>query len=191
MENDEIEIDLVEYSERFFSTLKKMFKMVFILTLTGFIFFEIKTFLTFHETYSSKAVYIPSKNESTAMFKVEDDHDALIATFNSLLTSDLMKEVICEKLEIDNFSGKIETKRIADTNLVEIITTSDNPQKAYDLLSCILDNYSIVTNSVMSDVKMYLFDTPQIASVPDSSPDYVQNGLKGGYLDLDWVFYLF
>lgn len=179
MDDNENKIDLTQYIERFYAQLRKMAKVVIAIMVVTSVFFEFKTIFGFDIVYSSKAVYLPYQANASNIFTTKDGENELIKTFNSVITGEMMKDVIKEKLEMDTIPAQISTQLIAETNLVTLKVTSKDPQIAYDIITCILDNYSLVTSQMMSDVTMNVFDIPQLATSPDQVPDYLKTAVKG------------
>lgn len=179
VDENENKIDITQYIERFYITLRKMKKVVVVIVLLTTLFFEAKTLFGFDIVYSSQAIYLPSRSNDSNIFTTVDGENELVSTFNSVISGEMMRDVIKEKLEIDTVPAQIQTIAIPETNLVTLKVSASDPQMAYDVITCILDNYSLVTSQMMSDVTMNVFDIPQLASEPDALPNYFKSGLKG------------
>ena len=178
MDLNEDKIDLTQYFNRFYISLRKLKKWLLLLIVVCFLFMEIRTMFFFETTYSSRAVFIAYQSEQTNIFSQSDDNDDLVTTFNRLLTGNMMQEIICQELNVSSVPGQISLSRLTDTNLINLTVTAADPQDAYDVINCIVNNYGQVTEIVMSDVSLSLLDTPQLATSPDAYPDYIKSGKK-------------
>ena len=175
MDLNEDKIDLTQYFNRFYISLRKLKKWLLLLIVVCFLFMEVRTMFFFETTYSSRAVFIAYQSEQTNIFSQSDDNDDLVTTFNRLLTGNMMQEIICQELNVSSVPGQISLSRLTDTNLINLTVTAADPQDAYDVINCIINNYGQVTEIVMSDVSLSLLDTPQLATSPDAYPDYIKS----------------
>lgn len=189
-DNQENKIDLMKYFDRFYKAFMKLRMLVFIIVIACMAFFEIKTVFFFHTVYSSQAVFIASSEGQDNIYMTSDDNDDLLSTFNGLITGNMMQKVIMKDLGVSSVPGNISLSRIPDTNLIELKVTSSNAQDAYDVITCIINNYGQVTDLVMSDVSMSILDTPMLASEPDAYPDYLGSAIKGLLVGLIISFFV-
>jgi len=178
-ENTEEKIDLMKYLDRFYRAFSKLKKWILVILIICTAAIEARTFFFFNTTYSSNAVFIVSKAEQSNIYVSSDDNDDFLSTFNNLMTGDMMKKVIMKDLGVSVIPGRISLSRIPETNLIELKVTSANAEDAYNVINCMINNYSQVTDMVMSDVTLSILDTPSLAEAPDASPDYIRTGLKG------------
>ncbi len=190
MDLNEDKIDLTQYFNRFYISLRKLKKWLLLLIVVCFLFMEIRTMFFFETTYSSRAVFIAYQSEQTNIFSQSDDNDDLVTTFNRLLTGNMMQEIICQELNVSSVPGQISLSRLTDTNLINLTVTAADPQDAYDVINCIINNYGQVTEIVMSDVSLSLLDTPQLATSPDAYPDYIKSGIYGIVIGVGLSFIL-
>ncbi len=194
MEENENKIDIIKVVDRFYKNIVRMKKMILVVVVVFTLLSFVRSFLSFEKSYSSKAVFIASSTKGGSMYVTSTDNDEILSMFNSLITSSSMKEVIMEQLNMDHVPGSISVKRIPETNLIELKVTSSDPDDAYAVITCILNNYSQVTKNVMSDISMNVLDTPMLAQSTDQSPHHFKNALKGtimgAFLSLAFVFIL-
>lgn len=179
MDNNEEKIDLTKYLDRFYKSFMRLKSIVFVFIIVCIAFFEVKTLLFFDTVYSSQAVFIASTEGQSNIFVSSDDNDEFISTFNKVITGDMMRKVIMQDLNKTYVPGTISLSKVPDTNLIELKVTSQDPQDAYDIINCIINNYSQVTHMVMSDVTMSILDTPQLPTQPDAYPNYIKSGIQG------------
>lgn len=184
MDDNTEKIDLMKYLNRFFRSFSKLKKIIFVVMVVCVATVELKTVFFFETTYSSKAVFIVSKTSQSNIYVYNEDNADYLTTFNQLMTGDMMRKVICEELAVSYVPGNIRVARIPETNLIELSVVSDNAEDAYQVINCIMNNYSQVTDLVMSDVSLAILDTPVLAEGPDATPNYIRSGIKGVALGL-------
>ena len=179
-ENNEIVIDLGDFFDSIFREIKKRKVFLLVVILLCIVSVVGVTFVRHQTTYTSKALFIASSEETENIYLMgEDKDDDLIETFNKLMQSEIMNNIILETLEVKKVPGSIALSRINNTNLIELQVTSTDKNDAYDVVNCILNNYHRVTDRVMSDVNLSILDTPQIAEEADPGPNYLKRILLG------------
>lgn len=178
-DNNVQKIDLMQYVERFWRTLTRFKLVLSLLFLLIVAFFVGQEVLFFDTTYSSTAVFVATNQEEGALFNSGEDDDELVSTFSSLITGNMMSQVIMDDLQRDYVPASIAISRVENTNLLEMRVTASNAQDAYDVAQCVLNNYGQVTNRVMSDVSIVVLDQPLLAEGPDAYPDYLRSAIKG------------
>ena len=175
-------IDLMKYFDRFFRTIFNLWKAVLILLLIGVLVFEMKEVLFFNITYTSEAVFVPSisiddlYDQGTNQSNIKNQ---LISTFNSIITSKEMDDVIKEVLHVKKVPATISAAQVENTNLVVLKVTSKSAKDAYHVASAVVNNYDRITNCVMSDVNITLLDEPSLPKNADEYPNYMQAAKKG------------
>ena len=102
---DEMTIDLVKCFENFLRTFKRMWKTVLLLVLIGVVALEMKEILFFNTTYTSEAVFVPSADIEDTYYYDETQASGtkatLVDTFNSILTSKEMKNIVKDVLNVN------------------------------------------------------------------------------------------
>ena len=119
---DEMTIDLTKVFENFLRGFKRMWKTVLLLVLVGMVALEMKEILFFDATYTSEAVFVPSADiEDTYYYdstQVSSTKANLVDTFNSILTSKEMKNIVKDVLNVSKLPAKVSGTQIENTNLV-------------------------------------------------------------------------
>lgn len=191
MENyEENKIDLIKYLDSFVRSCLSLKKYIILIILGCVLLFEGKTLLTFQKTYSSKAVFIPTMSEQQDFYQVNDGSKELVERFTNLMTGPIMNKVITESLHTTTIPGNILVSLIPNTNLIELKVVSTNAEDAYNVVNSIINNYDKATNNIMDDVKLFVLDNPKLVYVPDSEPNYLKTGIKGGLVGFALSFVL-
>lgn len=186
--SDVQKIDLMKYFDRFFRAFRRLWKYVVLFLLIGILAFEMKEVLFFNTTYTSEAVFVPATSQEDVYYYADskngESSNSLIPTFNSLLTSNEMQNVIKDVLHVQSVPATITTTQTEGTNLVTLKVTASNPKDAYNVATCVVNNYDNVTANVMDDVTITLLDNPNMPKSPDANPDYIKAAMNGGMLGL-------
>lgn len=185
---DEMTIDLVKCFENFLRAFKRMWKTVLLLVLIGVVALEMKEILFFNTTYTSEAVFVPSADIEDTYYYDETQASGtkatLVDTFNSILTSKEMKNIVKHVLNVNKIPAKISATNVENTNLVVLKVTGKSAKDAYDVASAITNNCDALTKDAMQDVSITLLDKPTMPQKADASPSYLLAGLKGGLIGL-------
>lgn len=108
----------------------------------------------------------------------------LVDTFNSILTSKEMKNIVKDVLNVSKLPAKVSGTQIENTNLVVLKVTAKNAKDAYDVATAITNNCDALTKDAMQDVSITLLDKPTMPQKSDASPNYLKAGLMGGLIGL-------
>ena len=189
-EKFEDKIDLTRWFDQFYKNIVRCKKIILLLLVICTLFSVGKTVFQFNMTYSSSAVFVANNSQSSNMYTTNDDNDEFLSTFSSLLKSEMMNKIIMQSLNVNYVPGTTSVSRVTNTNLIELRVTSSDPQMAYDMINCILNNYYQVSDMVMNDVSIILLDTPVLAENPDATPNYIKSGIKGMGMGLGLSFAL-
>ena len=185
---DEMTIDLTKVFENFLRGFKRMWKTVLLLVLIGMVALEMKEILFFNTTYTSEAVFVPSADiEDTYYYdstQASSTKANLVDTFNSILTSKEMKNIVKDVLNVSKLPAKVSGAQIENTNLVVLKVTAKNAKDAYNVATVISNNCDALTKDAMQDVSITLLDKPTMPQKADASPSYLKAGLKGGLIGL-------
>lgn len=185
---DEMTIDLGKCFENFLRVFKRMWKTVLLLVLIGMVALEMKEILFFNTTYTSEAVFVPSAELTDTYYydaaQASSTKATLVDTFNSILTSKEMKNIVKDILNVNKIPAKISATQIENTNLVVLKVTGKSAQDAYNVASAITNNCDALTKDAMQDVSIMLLDKPTMPKKADASPSYLLAGLKGGLIGL-------
>ena len=82
--------------------------------------------------------------------------------FKNIIDSNILKEKIAEVLSMDSFDAEAEAEIVPETNLMVLRVTADTSKKAFQILQAIMENYTIVSDYVVSNVILEVLEEPQI-----------------------------
>ena len=88
-------------------------------------------------------------------------HD-MTTRFKNIIDSNILKEKIAEVLSMDSFDAEAEAEIVPETNLMVLRVTADTSKKAFQILQAIMENYTVVSDYVVSNVILEVLEEPQI-----------------------------
>lgn len=176
MENQEL-IDITEYFDRLYKAIKKFWKIMVIVSFVCGFGIVMKTFLSYHPTYTSSMTIIISQKDQNILVNTEES-EKINQSFQKALLSPSMSKIICEDLNQPTIPASLSVNLIPETNLLSISATSNNAQDAYDVIQSIEKNYGQITK-LMNDANMILIQEAQLPTSANMKPQYFRQGIKG------------
>lgn len=85
-------------------------------------------------------------------------------SFQNVLQSSTLVSVIEQKLG-EPITGTVSATQITDTNLIKLSVTDTNPQKAFETLNLIFENYHLLTDSAFTNVLINVMIYPAVPVV--------------------------
>lgn len=89
--------------------------------------------------------------------------------FTQVFCQPSMKRHAAENLGLSTFDGSVSAGVISSTNLMVLSVTADEPEKAYRLLSSILEVYPDISESVFSNSVIEIISHPGVPSSPSNT----------------------
>lgn len=124
--------------------------------------------ITYHPTYTSSTTFVVSaRGTSTGAYANESQTKKLTDTFQSVLDSQILKKKVAESLDLERFPGTIKIAVVPETNLLTVSVTSDSPEISFRLLNSMLEHYPEVSQNVLGEVVLEVFEEPDFPSAAD------------------------
>ena len=120
--------------------------------------------------YESRTTFVVSaKGSNTGAYANLSQTQRLAEVFKTVLDSQVLKKKVADTLEMDSFPGSVAVEIIPETNLLNVAVTADSPTEAFRLLETMLEQYPSVSQSVLGDVVLEVFEDPNYPSAPVES----------------------
>lgn len=183
-------IDLIPLLRRFFKSLIKLWLIVVLLAGLGAGALCFRAYRNHVPMYESKAIFSVNSGYSVNdIFTNSYYYDSaaaqqLASAFPSLLNTDIMRDLIMAQTGKAYINGTITPSSIADTNMFELVVTSNNPQDAYDILCAVIDCYPQVAVYMVDNPQMIMRQNPTLPTNPRNSFSGFSSAVKGGVLGL-------
>lgn len=103
----------------------------------------------------------------------------VINTFSSIIETDAMREMLCQKLGTDYIPGSIYPSVVASSNLFTLTVTAQQPQLAYDILQAVLESYPRLASIVIGTTTLELIDEPAVPTAPINANSWRGTALRG------------
>lgn len=141
---------------------------------------------TLRSYISTTRSYIPQYEASATMAVVTTSGSSLdtqsaqqmASVFPYVLTSGVLADVVADAMGVSSLPGSIRVEAEENANLLTMTVTSNDPQKAYDLLHAVIEYYPQVGEFVFGQTKLQILDE---TGVPEQGNEEVV--IRGSYRD--------
>lgn len=107
----------------------------------------------------------------------------IVSSFPYIISSEAMTERILETLGTSSMGGRINAPTvIGDSNFYTLSTTSQDPQRALDLLNAVIENYPQVASFVVGSTQLSMLEEPTLPVVPSNQNNPLPSAIKWGII---------
>ncbi len=149
--------------------------------------------LNYTPRYRVSATFVVSMQSvsgaNTGLSKYSYSYDTttaeqLASTFPHILSSNLLQEMVCTELGEFSMPATVSATVVQGTNMFKLTTEGKDPQKTYDTLISVIDNYPAVAKHVIGNIKMDMITAPVFPQNASNSPEYKENFITGSTFGL-------
>lgn len=133
-----------------------------------------------YQASASFTVHMKNPFYSTQQYYNNSAAEQMAKTFPQILTSGLLSDRVKEQLGITAMPD-VRASAVGNTNIFTLTVTSPDPQVAYDVLNCVIENYPTVAEFVVGSTELALLDESGMPTQPVNRPDYIRSGLLGAF----------
>lgn len=108
----------------------------------------------------------------------------LAATFQQIIPMDVMRDLIVQEIPKGYINGYATATAVAESNLIILRVTSNDPQDAYDYLSAIIHCYPQVAIYVASNPVLNIMQSAIVPTEPYNYFDGAYAAARGGIIGL-------
>ena len=165
----------------FHDVLKNLWMVILVGISVAFLAY-VWSYVTYHPQYVSRTTFVVSaKGSNVGAYANLSQTQRLAEVFKTVLDSDVLKKKVAEQLQKDSFEGTVSVSIVPETNLLSVSVTADSPTTAFQQLNTMLEQYPSVSQNVLGDVVLEVFEAPNYPA----SPSVVFQGdemMKRGFL---------
>lgn len=190
VENISEKIDLTAFLGRCLKILAKLWVPILALAvlLGGINYFRAKrSFVPYYESQAIFSVIAGQYGDDSAGNAYYYDYNAtssLVTAFPSMLGTDMMRDLILDRLDKGYINGTIVASQLVDTNLFELTVRSTVPEDAYEILCAVIECYPQVMVYTMDTPRMVIRQEPNLPDTPVNHFDGKQALMKGALVGL-------
>lgn len=118
--------------------------------------------------YTTSTTFVVSSRNTSASYSSLGTANSMATTFQKVVESSAMQEILCKKLGVDNIDADIQASVAEGTNLLDLSVTADTPKESFNIMEGILENYSSVTLYAVGDIVLNTLRSPEVPFSPDN-----------------------
>lgn len=132
---------------------------------------------SFVPMYEAKALFTVDAGETpedifgTGAYYDQYAAEQIASVFPMLLSTDMMNDLVTHQLEKGYINGHASAVAVAESNMLSLSVTSNNPRDAYDYLCAIIDCYPQVAVFMVDNPQVKIVTRPEIPTDPYNSFD--------------------
>ncbi|MDO4743062.1 MAG: polysaccharide biosynthesis tyrosine autokinase [bacterium] len=154
-----------------FKDLRKNLWVVIMAILTGLMFTASVMISVFVPKYTSSVTFVICYKEHDSSVYTLEYTERMADIFTDVLSSDVLKKIVAEKMNLPSFPGEIDSSVITSTNMINVSVTSESPQQAYFTICAVMENYSSVSDYVFSNAVLEVISKPYVSGDPSNYKD--------------------
>jgi capsular exopolysaccharide synthesis family protein len=138
--------------------------------------------------YQTKAIftvdtgYTPEDIFGTGAYYDQYAARQLAASFPRVISTEMMRDRVVQELEKGYINGQASAYAVADSNMLVLTVTGNNPKDIYDYLCAIIKCYPQVAISMVEHPQIKIVTSPTIPTKPYNRFDGVAVAVKGAML---------
>ncbi len=166
-------VDISTFIHNYITVLRRMFwlPLILLLLLGGYkLYKQYKTYLPYYEARATLTVSADySSLNDAAIYSYYYDSNAasiLASTFSYVLSTDTTKQLIYDELGTYSLGASVTGSCVADSNLFVMVSTSTDPQQAFDALQTIIRIYPQAVVNILGRVTLRTLEPPVVPEDP-------------------------
>ena len=146
------------------------FWAVILAGVIAFLGLYVAEYSVYKPEYKSEATLVVRAKAASSLAYTNLTASAEMATiYTKVFTQPAMKKLAAEDAGYDAFDGEIASSVHEGTNLLNISVVSSDPEKAYNLLSSILEVYPNISDAVFSNSVIDIVSAPEVPTKPTNT----------------------
>ena len=183
----------LELLQRFLSQLTRLWAVVLAVTVLCSAVLAIREKRAFRPWYEARARFsVSSSYEGDDIFSASYYDNAaaqqLATAFPHLLTMDMMRELMLQKLDAPYINGTIVPYSVVGTNMFVLTVRSSGAQDAYDILIAAIESFPMVASYMVDNPRVDVLEEIKVPQSPVNSFSWsdslVDGAVKGLALGL-------
>lgn len=197
-ERDGLEpVQILNLMIRFKNAFMHMWILVVILSLLlgGYSWYQAKR--AFVPMYQSKAIftldtgYAPEDIFGTGAYYDQYAAQQLAAAFPMIMSTDMMRDLVVQELDKGYINAYARAAAVADSNMLVLTATGNNPQDVYDYLCALIKCYPQVAVFMVDQPQVKIVTSPTLPTEPYNSfhgeKIAIKGAIKGAFLSLVFI----
>lgn len=138
---------------------------------------------TYEPQYTTSTTFVVSMQESTAtVYQNLSATTSLATVFSEVLNSSLLRAIVNETLAPAQFDGVITATAVAETNLITMRVTADDPRTAFLATRAVIEHHHELSSRIVGDIVLEVLQQPAVPTAPSNPLDASGSAKKAALL---------
>ena len=190
-------VHLLKLLIRFKNAFLQMWILVFVLSIVmgGVSWYRAKR--AFVPMYETKAIftldtgYAPEDIFGAGAYYDQYAAQQLASAFPMIISTDMMRDLVVQELEKGYINAQAKAEAVADSNMLVLTATGNNPKDIYDYLRALIKCYPQVAVFMVDQPQVKIVASPTLPTEPynhfEGGKIAVMGALKGAFIGLAFI----
>lgn len=133
------------------------------------------TYTPVYETQTTFAVSV--RGSADSVYSNFATTSNMAKMFEQILTSSVLRDKVSEEVGEQVSLENVTAYRIPETNLLSLSVQADAPEKAYQIIKSVMNNYGSISEYMMGNAIMEVLDEPKMPAAP-KNPQNIRNSME-------------
>ncbi len=161
---EELQIDIADITRN----LIKDLWLILIMGLAAVMLTYVFTNVFYKPEYTTKATFVVTSKGEDSTYENLGAATAVANSLSKIFDSNILKKKVALDIGTEVVEGSIRASVIQETDLVELAVTSTSPYMSYRIISSIMKNYTVVTDSMYGSAMLDLMEAPEVPMHPSN-----------------------
>jgi capsular exopolysaccharide synthesis family protein len=139
--------------------------------------------VSYKPNYQTSITYVTyTRSSGATVYNNLSSAIAVVGVFEELLNSSLLRNTILSESGMDHFDGQISARVIAETNLLTVTISGEDPHSVFCMARAIVEHHEAVTYQVIDNVSLELLRSPTVPMAPSNLPEAEELAKKAAIL---------
>ncbi len=136
------------------------------------------TEMRYRPQYTTTTTFVVTMQESNAtVYQNLSATTNLAGVFSEVLNSSLLRKLVVQTPGCERFDGSITAAAVAETNLLTMRVTDDDPRTAFLATQAIIEHHGEVSERIMGNIVLEVLQHPKVPTAP-SNPMRARSNAK-------------
>ena len=140
--------------------------------------------VTKRPVYTSEATLVITNNGNDRSVYADAAIEKVAGQYQKILNSTTLKNTMQKALGVESLPGSINATTVAGTNLIMLQSSASNPGEAYTLVKAAIDNYSKVSDYVISTFVLDVMKEPSIPTISSNAGSELTWAIRGFFVGI-------
>lgn len=125
--------------------------------------------ILYQPSYTTRAKMFVTSSGKTSVYNDVYNSSQVASKFTEIVNSNVLQNKVAKEIGQNGFVGTASAKNMEETTIMELSVTAPSAEVSFREMKSILENYSSVSDYVLTGVILKTLDPPRVPTSPDQS----------------------